>query len=256
MSKPEDLIDSFILNDHPLPLKIHTGLSEDELMYLSPTVTKDSSAPRKRRKEYERPRDSDYNEGGHVDDAGNFSMSRKPRATVQWYVRRNTEIKGPFTNDEVKKMASADELEEAEIKRSFDRGYVDASKLIAEHPYFYESKGLNQFFIDNQKIEEGEDKREEFFNETVSMNVSPKLMNFFKTYRINTTGDYLIRYLKGMKKSAAIGALKNVTGLERPENEMLIDLLIEESKEKFLSDVDKNGFMMNTNKSKGGPRKL
>lgn len=248
MKKPADLEDTFILTDMPSPLKLHTGLTDAEQAMLAPGRV--YFHPKKTYKKSMRGNmwnvDLGSSAPGYFDESGNFILNKADKVSTLWFVKRGGTVEGPLTENEIKKAAETGALKDTQVKRDFDKGFVDSNGLLAALPAFYQSKSLNKYFVANQAAAERQTP-DDFYSNVVTKERTSKLTNFLRSNNITASGDFLIKTIKGMTKQEAINAVRGITGLDRVENAILVELLVEDSSVQVLSDVDKDGFTTNSN---------
>lgn len=256
MKKPDDLVDTFILKDIPAPLKLHSILSyEDTAMLMAAKPSFATKKPfKKQAKGCVWNVDITSSAPGYFDEHGNFILDKAQKVSTLWYVRRDGAIEGPLTEAEMKRLSENGGLAGTLVKRDFDKGFVPADGLIAAIPAFYNSKGLNKYFSANQIIEERE-RTDDFYSNVVDKEGNTKLSNFMKSNNITASVKFIINAIKGMRKQEAIDAVKGITGLERAENTILVELIVEKAETQILSDVDKDGFTINQTIRAGKGRK-
>lgn len=244
IKKPEDLVETRILSDKSTPLKIHTGIThEEESLLNSPSVCITAKRLTKKVGRNQSMWDVDISSTGpgHFDDAGNFIMSRSKKIPVNWLVKKGSVVEGPFTEKEMKAEAEKGNLKDTLIKRDFDKGYVCANNLMQKVPEFFTGENLNKYFFENQ-IVEAKDKQDDFYSNVVMKEKNTKLGNFMKQFNITASPEFIIKTISGMRKAEAIDSIASITGLNRSQNEILVELIIEHAKTQILKDVDKDGF--------------
>ncbi|KAI5168762.1 hypothetical protein PAEPH01_0400 [Pancytospora epiphaga] len=259
--KPEDLMSVRILSDSATPLRIHTGQtpSEASLLSNSDKIYFTRQRPVKKNKKIGmRNTDISNSAPGYFDDFGNFILRESDKIATLWLIRNEAtsgSIEGPFTSEEIKRVSESGNLKGKWIRRSFDRGFVAADGLLAEHPGFYNSRNLNKYFAMNQVVEEeplAEEAEDDFYSEVVTKASTTKLANFIKNNNISASVKQLVGAIKDLTKNEAIKTIRNITRLGVVENTMLVELLVENSNTQILSDVDKDGFMMNVSGNRNG----
>lgn len=248
--RPEDLSDNFILNEEPAPLKLHTSLNKKEQSLL--TAEKLFSHPRKTRPKKPAMWNADISAStpGHFDEAGNFILTKDYKASFVWFVKRDGKIEGPFSEQEIKKEALSGALKGALIKRDFDRGFVEADSLMEDTPAFYYSKSLNKYFsahqiVDRHSHSDASASDDDFYSQPATSFHGSRLDNFLRNNNISASAAFLAKVITGRRKEESVGLLGDITGLGRVENTILVELLVEHAPEQILTDVDKDGFMIN-----------
>lgn len=247
MKKPDDLVDTPILNDVPSELKLFSGLTPEEqsMIACSKKCFQTKKPVKKTGKTSMWDVDISSTGPGHFDEAGNFILNKSKKIPILWLVKRNGMIDGPFTEKEIKAMHDKGELSNSMIKREFDAGFVEYEKLCKEFPNFYYGANLSKFFVENQVLEQKE-AHDDFYSVVVTKDRNSKLSNFMKKFNINAGVEFIKKNITGMRKADAIDAIADITGLDKSQNEILIDLIVEESDSQILKDVDKDGFESKT----------
>lgn len=240
--KPSDIVESAILQETPQNLKLQSSVIEEEVSGLS--VENLCFVRRKNiKKNY-----NFHNSAEYFDDSGNYVVSSKAtnKSLYIWYVKKDGRVEGSFSDSDIKKLMDDGKLTDTLIKRDFDSGFVEFNKLVQTHPHFLNNhKNLTQFFTENQIMVEDNNK------EVVDVDIfdfsqNNKLKNFMDNNNITVNPTVLIKNIMGLKKQDAIERLKNITSLGKPENTILVELLIKGLDKQILCDVDKAGFMINT----------
>lgn len=249
MTRPTDMEESFIFQKSPSVLRIHKPLpaSAEALLKDSKKIYFLKRVPKKANTS--KPSfwnvDMAATAPGYFDEAGNFIMDSSDKVSTMWYVKQNDAVRGPLTEGEVKKELESGALRGAQIKRTFDRGYVGVDALVAEIPAFYQSRSLNKYFVANQVVEEKAEATDNFYSDVVVKNQPSKLRNFLRAKSVTASTDFLVKTIKNMRKEDAIVALRGITGLDKADNTILVELLVEDANSQILSDVDKDGFTIN-----------
>lgn len=259
MKRPEDLAHAQMLSDTPVPLRVHSGptSSETALLEDSKKIYFTKKTFRKNGRGRMWSVDISSSAPGYFDESGNFILDKSDKISTLWFVRKDAaegSIEGPLTCGEIRKAAEEGHLQGRWVKRSFDKGFVGADGLILAHPTFYHSRNLNKYFTENQVVDEKPSSNsDDFYSDVVTRERSVKLTNFIKSNSITASVDHLVKTIRNMTKHEAVKAIRGITGLGAVENTMLVELLVEDASTQILSDVDKDGFMLNAN-GKGGRR--
>lgn len=240
---PQDLEESSIL----LPEKIGFRLLSEKYKNVfgtSEVLYKNAKSSVK--KTFRTPLNCDSRQTGpgYFDDAGNYILHKQKEIKVNWTLKRNNALEGPFSDKEFKEVISNISPEGVCVKRDLDKGFVSLKKLLEEVPRLG-FKDLNRFFSENQ-IVDSSGNEDEFFDKYSVNNKNSRLENFLRNHEISASVDFIINSIKGMKKIEAIETLKDITGLDRYINTNLVDLIVESMDFQILSDVDKDGFYIGT----------
>lgn len=249
-TKPLDFEETSVFDKEPHGLKMHGNMTEEEQKLVA-TNKIFYSVKKVLKKPVKSLWDADISSTnpGYFDESGNFVLNGKPKKTfTSWLVKNGDLIEGPYTQKEIKCLIDDRSLLGKNIKRDFDRGFVEFNALVAAIPDFLYSKDLNRFFAENQAVEERQ--KDEFYDEVLVKEKNTKLGNFMRINHISANVDFIVKTIRGMRKIDAVRALGDITGLEEKGNNTLIDLIIEDMKVQILSDVDKDGFTINYNKRK------
>lgn len=186
---------------------------------------------------------------GYFDEAGNFVLNPSKQLAVQWFIKRNDTCEGPFTEAEMQSKAKEGLLHGTEVKRDFDRGFVEADALLSVCSDLHKQKEISKFFTENQVIEESKETNDDFYSDVIVKERLPgrrssRLTNFLQNNHISASVDYIIKSITGKRKQEAIAILGRLTGMDLAKNIILLDLILEESGKQILSDVDKDGFAL------------
>ncbi|KAM0681584.1 hypothetical protein GINT2_000097 [Glugoides intestinalis] len=245
--QPKDLSSTSILLETPVHLRMisqkdNLAKSSDHIVYRNPknvkkTFTKSiwdidtkSSAP------------------GYFDEMGNYIIGKPKKISVSWLLKRNNVLEGPFTEKEFESFISTVKKEDCLVKRDFDKGFVKLTKLMEEVPML-NFKELNKFFAENQVVDQVK-KGDDFFEASIINEKNSKFTNFLRNHEISASIDFITKNIKGMRKNEAVELLKDITGLDKCVNTALVDLIVENAGVQILSDVDKDGFCISTDKRK------
>lgn len=247
MGAPSDLMSSMVLLEEPVSLRSISqpeisNLDANEVLYRNQRNTR----------KYQRGAwniDMKSTGPGYFDEAGNYILSKPKQISISWILNRNGIQEGPFTDKEFRSLLASISYENCLVKRDFDKGFVSLSELIKEVPSL-NFKELNKFFAKRQTVEEHR-KDDDFFEATIVNEKSTKLTNFLKNHEISASPSFILKRITGMRKADAIAALRDITDLDKCINTTLVDLLIENAGYQVLSDVDKDGFQISSEKRMG-----
>jgi len=251
--KPGDIIQSEILQEESSPLYCE-NISPALCNQTMPASTVIFKPVKNVKKNVKTMWDVDikHTGPGYFDQEGNFILDRPKKIQNSWIIQNNNKIEGPFTDKELKQIIEAEEkthFEGINIKREFDKGFVPLKNLLEDIPNLFDSstgapKELNKYFSKHQKIEESA-KSDDFFEPSIVAEKNTRLSNFIRNHDISASVDFVIKTIKNMRKSQAIDAVQNITGLDKTINSAFVDLIIESAGFQILSDVDKDGFYIN-----------
>ncbi len=250
IEKPKDLEESEVLSEFPYELQITSNILEIETL-LSPDSI---YFQRKGNFKKNNPKGKATQNSGYYDDSSNSSQFKKEKKSYNWFVKKGqNHSDGPFTDSEMKRLSDDGSLVDTLIRRDFDKGFVEYNKMIKEYPNFFLLKNLNKYFKENQILIENEEEsvKDNCFDiKETDYSPNPKLKNFLENCNVHIDPLVMIQNIKNMRKNNAIRKLKEITDLEINECTILVELLIESSKTQILSDVDKNGFIINNRTTK------
>lgn len=249
MKRPQDLVESEVLRREPIPLNIESSAEMNKQPFSSSSVIYRVPKPAKKHVKNMWDVDIKHSGPGYFDQSGNFVLDKQRKNATSWFTKTNDRVEGPFTDREVKELLEQSredcgKLAGIYIKRDFDKGFVSLEKLIADIPDIFDSKDLNRYFSQNQVVESST-KADDFFEASIVNEKNSRLSNFMRNHEISASVDFIIKTIRDMKKSQAIEAVQNITGLDKTVNAALIDLIVEDAGYQILSDVDKDGFCIN-----------
>lgn len=248
MARPKDLVKTPVILEDAVQLRSTTKGNTDSLD-VSEILYRNTKGVKKHVKS---PWDVDIKGTGpgYFDDAGNYILSKPKTISATWILKRGDVLEGPFSEKEFNTKLRTVDISEYMVKRDLDKGFVSLSKLIEDVPSL-EFKELNKFFSKNQIVEERKKEQDSFFETSIVNEKNTRLSNFLKNHEISASVDYIIKSIKNMRKADAIEVVKDITGLSRCVNEDLVDLIVGSAGCRILSDVDKDGFSIVTERKSG-----
>lgn len=244
IKKPESLTESSVFLDQAVPLRIKESGFLDSPFVTARVLFKNSKAPKKTYSKNIWDADIKSSGPGYFDHNGNFVLDKPKRVVINWLVKKNNTIEGFFTEKEFSEFLNNVSPSGYWVKRDSDKGFVELEKLINDIPNFMNSKDLNKYFSQNQKIEEVKKEEDSFFDTPIFVEKSSRLTNFLRNHEIGASLDFIIKKITGLKKSEAIDTLIGVLGLDKEVVTALVDLIVENAGYQILSDVDKDGFYL------------
>lgn len=247
MAQPKDLSSTSMLLETPVTLRMIS--QKDELTKCSEHIVyRNAKNVKKTFTKSIWDMDTKSSAPGYFDEMGNYIIDKPKKIHVSWLVKRKNVLEGPFTEKEFESFVISAEKEDCWVKRDFDKGFVKLSSLMEEVPTL-NFKELNKFFAVNQVVDEVK-KGDDFFEPSIINEKNSKFSNFLRNHEISASIDFITKSIKGMRKNDAVELLKEITGLDKCVNTALVDLIVENAGVQILSDVDKDGFCISTDKRK------
>ncbi|CAD26397.1 hypothetical protein [Encephalitozoon cuniculi GB-M1] len=208
---------------------------------------------------------------GHFDQRGNFVLGAPQNPSFSWLVKRGGCIHGPFTDREMRSKVNGGELEDAEVRRDIDKGFVPYSSLVNDLGDFLSSEKLDKYFEENAITKKPPQKPQEFFEDLSSLSLKKhpsrdldrskvletcvKSRSFLHSRNPSVALSYMERRISGKSFSDAAKIISNVAGFSKAESEEFLNLLLDESKLSILSDICPDGFVKVTSVTKKGARR-
>lgn len=196
---------------------------------------------------------------GYFDQKGNFSVGEPECQQPSWLVKKGTGVYGPFTEREMREKMCRGELEDSLVGRDTDKGFVPYSSICTDLGDFLSSGRLDEYFEEKVVVERTATKQQEFFDDLSSVSVKiggsgdversrvlegcAKTRSFLHSRNPSVSLNYLGNRIHGKSFSDAVCTICSSTGLKRDEGEVLLNMLLDESKLSILSDVCPDGFV-------------